>query len=203
MKIEIDWTDMVRISHSRMKTWRRCQMQHHYRYYQKLRKRTNALALFVGSGVHAMLEAQINTGSWSGEMATFRKEFNKMFYEEQAELGDVPTEIEGIVKGYFKKYEDDGLLYIPRHRGKRCEIPIEVDLDNHTRMVGFIDNFPQDAEGRNWIMDHKTCKTIPDEEARFADLQLLLYVWLAPQLGYPKPDGVIWDYIRKKTPTVP
>lgn len=200
---EIDWSDMITVSHSRIKTWRRCQMQHHYRYYQWLRRKSNAIPLFVGTGVHAMLEAQVVRGDWKTEMESFRSDFNRMFQEEKAELGDIPTEVEGIVKRYFQKYSDDGLSYIPRHRGLRAEIPITVDLDNHTRFIGFVDNFPQDSEGRNWVMDHKTCKTIPNEESRFADLQLLLYVWLLPQLGYPRPDGVIWDYIRKKPPSVP
>ena len=203
MTIEIDWSDTVQVSHSRIKTWRRCQMQHHYRYYQGLRKRQNALPLFVGTGVHAMLEAQVIKGSWEEEMKSFRADFNKTFYEEREEMGDVPGEVEGIIMGYLKKYADDGLRYIPRHRGARAEIKVLVDLDNHTRFLGYIDKFPQDSDGRNWVMDHKTCKTIPGEETRFADLQLLMYVWLLPQLGYAKPDGVIWDYIRKKSPSVP
>lgn len=201
--IEIDWSGMVTLSHSKVKTWRRCQMQFNYRYIQGLRKKTNALPLFVGTGVHAMLEAQVVKGSWKDEMNAFRSDFNRLFNEEKAELGDVPAEVEGIVTGYFKKYQDDGLLYVPRHQGKRAEIPVKVDLDNHTRFIGFIDKFPQDSEGRNWVMDHKTCKVIPGEETRFADLQLLLYVWLLPQLGYEKPAGVIWDYVKKKAPTRP
>lgn len=178
-------------------------MEHHYRYYQGLRKKVTAVPLFVGTGIHAMIEAQVVRGDWKPELESFRSEFNKLFQEEKEELGDLPTTIEEIVNGYFDRYKNDGLTYPLRHRRKRAEIKVQVDLDNHTRFVGFIDKFPQDQEGRNWVMDHKSCKTIPDEETRFSDLQLLMYVWLLPQLGYPKPDGVIWDYIRKKPPTVP
>lgn len=202
-KIQIDWPEVLQVSHSRIKTWRRCQMQHHYRYYQGLRKKVSALPLFVGTGIHAMLEAQVTRGDWKTEMTSFRSDFNRMFAEERAELGDVPGMVEGVVTGYFKHYENDGLLYVPRHRGAKNEIKVVVDLDSHTRFLGYIDNFPQDSEGRNWVLDHKTCKSIPDENSRFADLQLLMYVWLLPQLGYPKPDGVIWDYIKKKAPTEP
>jgi hypothetical protein len=202
-KIEIDWPEVLQVSHSRIKSWRRCQMQHHYRYVQKLRKIKKGIALYVGTGIHAMLEAQTLRGDWKPEMTAFRKEFDKLFKEEIAELGDVPGTIEGVVHGYINKYQNDGLSYIPRHRKARAEIKMIVDLDSRTRFLGFIDKFPQDTEGRNWIMDHKSCKSIPDEPQRFADLQLLFYTWLAPQLGYPKPDGVIWDYIRKKAPAIP
>lgn len=201
--IPIIWDEVLQISHSRLKVWRRCQMQHHYRYYQGLRKRTNSTPLFVGTGVHAMLEAYQIRGEWQAEREAFKKEFNKLFKEERELLGDLPETIEGIIQGYVSKYQNDGLIYLPRHRGLVAEIPVRVDLNSNTRIIGFIDKFPQDVEGRNWVMDHKTCKTIPDEETRYADLQLLMYVWLLPQLGYPKPDGVIWDYIRKKPPTKP
>lgn len=203
MKIEIDWPDVLRVSHSRLKVWRRCEMQHHYRYYQGLRKKVNGVPLFVGSGIHSMLEAQVVKGSWTEEMDAFRKDFKRLFAEEQSELGDLPGIIEGVVQGYLTRYANDGLKYIPRHRGARAEIKVLVDLDNRTKFIGFVDKFPQDEQGRNWVMDHKSCKSIPEESSRFADLQLLMYVWLLPQLGYPRPDGVIWDYIRKKPPSIP
>lgn len=178
-------------------------MAHHYRYYQRLRKIKPPTPLFVGTGVHEIIEAQVVRGNWKAEMDRFRKDFNKLFREEREELGDLPSEIEGIMTGYFEKYQGDGLLYVPRHMNRVAEIPVKVDLDSRTRFIGYIDKFPKDSEGRSWVMDHKTCKSIPDEETRYADLQLLVYVWLLPQLGYAKPDGVIWDYIRKKAPAVP
>ena len=202
-KVRIYWEEVLQVSHSRLKVWRRCQMQHHYRYYQRLRKIRNGTPLFIGTGVHSMLEAQQIRGNWLPEYQAFEKEFKKMFKEEQEMLGDLPGMVKGIVQGYIDKYQDDGLIYVPRHRGRVAEIQVKVDLDSRTRILGFVDKFPQDEEGRNWVMDHKTCKSIPDEESRYADLQLLMYVKLLPHLGYPKPDGVIWDYIRKKPPTVP
>ena len=202
-KIEIDWPEMIQVSHSRLKVWRRCQQQHHYRYYQGLRKKVNGLPLFVGSGVHAMLEAQVVRGDWQPEMDAFRAEFKQLFKEEQEDLGDQPAMVESVVRGYLERYKEDGLIYVPRHRGAKAEIKVTVDLDNHTRFLGFVDKFPMDEDGRHWVMDHKTCKTIPDETSRFADLQLLMYVELLPRLGYPKPAGVIWDYVKKKSPSIP
>lgn len=203
MKIELFWEDQITLSHSRMKLWRRCQMAHWYRYYARLRKIKPPTALFVGTGIHSILEAHALRGHWQEEWEAFKTDFNKLFIEERQELGDLPAMVKTIMEGYFIRYENDGLTYPKRHRGKNTEIPVTVDLSNHVRFVGFIDRFPVDRDGRNWVMDHKSCKNVPDEDSRFADLQLLLYVWLLPQLGYPQPDGVIWDYIRKKPPTIP
>ena len=203
MKIEINWPEVLVVSHSRLKTWRRCQMQHHYRYYQGLRRIRKGVPLVVGTAVHAMIEAHHERGDWSPELEAFRQEYDKLFREEQAELGDLPSTCGDIVAGYFEAYKDDGLLYPKRRRNRSTEIEVRVDLDATTQFIGYVDAFPQDSQGRNWVMDHKTCKNIPDEETRFADLQLVTYHWLLPQLGYPVPDGVIWDYIRTKPPTKP
>lgn len=203
MKLELQFEPFQKYSFSRIKLWRKCQQAHHYKYYQGLEKIKKGLPLIIGSAIHAAIEEHTEGRDYKVPMAQFKKDFNKLFYEEQAELGDLPTELDGIMENYFRYYADDGLTYPVRRRGIRSELPVIVDLDNYTRFVGYVDAFPQDAEGRNWVMDTKTCKTIPDESARFADYQLVTYCWLLPLLGYPKPDGVIWNYVKKKSPTVP
>lgn len=203
MKIEIYWPEILRVSHSRLKCWRRCQMQHHYKYYQRISRVRRTVPLMVGSAVHSFIEAFHQSGDWGKELNEFKGNFKKLFKEEQVELGDLPTRVDQIVEGYFNWWSDDGLIYNKRRRGKATEIELRVDLDSRTQFLGYIDAYPQDNDGRNWLMDHKTCKNIPDEDTRFSDLQMLYYVWLLPQLGYPKPDGIIWDYIRTKPPTKP
>jgi len=201
--IKLEFEPVQKYSFSRIKLWRRCQMAHHYKYYQGLDKKKKGLPLLIGSAIHSVIEEYTENRDPQIPLNQFREEFNSLFTEEKAELGDLPTELEGIMSSYFKYYENDGLTYPLRRRGVRSEIPIFVDLDNYSRFVGYVDAFPQDQEGRNWIMDTKSCKSIPDESSRFADYQLLTYCWLVPQLGYPTPDGVIWNYIKKKSPTVP
>lgn len=203
MNIEIDFPEVLVVSHSRIKAWRRCQMQHHYRYYQGLKRVKKGTALFTGSAVHSMIEEFHEVGNWQASLKTIQTSFKQLFREEQAELGDLPGNLNKIVSSYFDRYSDDGLVYPKRRRGKATEIKVLVDLDSKTQFLGYIDAFPKDSRGRNWVMDHKTCKSIPEEETRFADLQLLTYVWLLPQLGYPMPDGLIWDYIRTKAPVEP
>ena len=201
--LKLEFEPFQQISFSKAKLWKRCKMAFNYKYFQRLVKRKKALPLLIGTAVHSVLEEYSEGRDPQVPMDQFRKEFNKLFNEEKAMLGDLPAELQGIMENYFIKYQNDGLVYPIRRHGISSELPVKVDLDNNTQYIGYVDKFPQDAEGRNWVMDHKTCKSVPDEASRFADTQLVLYVELLPMLGYPKPDGVIWDYIRKKAPTVP
>lgn len=201
--LRLSFDPLQKYSFSRIKLWRKCQMAHHYKYYQLLEKVKKGLPLVIGSAIHRVIEEYTEGRDPNVPMAEFKKEFSKLFKEEQAELGDLPSDLEVIMDTYFKTYENDGLTDPIRHRGLKTEIPVKVYLDNNTLFVGYVDRFPRDAQGRNWVMDHKSCKSIPDEASRFADYQLLIYCWLLPQLGYSTPDGVIWDYIRKKGPTKP
>lgn len=178
-------------------------MQHHYKYYQGLKKKAIERPLRLGSAVHEMIEAQIQRGTWEPELQAFTMEYNKLFQEEQLMLGNLPAEVEAIVTRYFDYYREDGLTYPVRRRGRATELQVHVPITGYITLIGYVDAYPQDAQGRNWLMDHKTCKSIPTEENRFSDLQLLIYDWALPQLGYPKPDGVIWDYLRTKAPSIP
>lgn len=70
-------------------------------------------------------------------------------------------------------------------------------------LVGKIDAVAQDRNGRVWLVEHKSFKKLPDEDFRWTNQQATIYTWVMPQIGFPKPDGVLWDYIRTKTPTKP
>lgn len=201
--MKIDFPEITRVSHSRIKTWRRCQMQHHYKYYQGLQSRSKARPLEMGSLLHNMIEAHHETGSYLTVWKKYKAEYDKLFQEEQLDLGDIPAEALSIVRRYFSHYKNDKLSYPARRRGKNTELRVQVPIGNNIEFLGLIDAMPEDDQGRVWYMDHKSHKHIPNEEVRFSDLQLLIYTWLAPQLGYPTADGIIWDYLRTKAPIVP
>ena len=52
------------------------------------------------------------------------------------------------------------------------------------------------------VLTHNTHKILPDEDARFSDIQTVLYYWALREKG-EKVDGILWDYIRTKPPAVP
>lgn len=201
--VTVTFPEYIRVSHSRIRSWRRCQMQHYYRYNLRLQRKTKSRPLMVGSAVHELLEAWHERGNFDQELEAFTAEYNKLFNEEKAELGDLPTLVREIVEGYQEFYREDHLVFPKRRRGRSTELYVETEILPGIVFVGYIDAFPTDENGRNWVLDRKTARNIPDEDTRFSDLQLLTYCWLLPQAGYPKPDGVIWDYLRTKPPSKP
>lgn len=52
------------------------------------------------------------------------------------------------------------------------------------------------------VLTHNTHKVLPDEDARFSDIQTVLYYWALRETG-EQVDGVMWDYLRTKPPAVP
>jgi hypothetical protein len=193
---------VIKISNSRMKLWRRCHYAHHLRYNEKLEKKAPAVPLIRGKVLHELIESRINKQTPKPILKKFDKEFGKLFNEEKAEIGDLPSEVRQLFEGYIRQWEDEDLTYL-KMGGKRAEFEFEVPLIDGVHLYGLIDTVARDGRDRIWLMEHKTHKTLPNESARFTDLQTILYCWVLPQIGFPKPTGVLWDYIRTKLPTVP
>lgn len=192
----------IKVSNSRAKLWRKCHRAHHYRYVEKLERKKVALPLVRGKALHEMIENRINGKDWMPVLEKYKKEYQKLFREEREEYGDLPGELYRLMRGYEKTYQSEKLKYL-RVGKKRAEFEFEVPLIDGVIFVGLIDTVAEDKNGRIWLMEHKTHKTFPTETQRFNDLQTTLYTWVMPQIGFPKPDGVLWDYIRTKAPTIP
>ena len=199
------------IHQSTIKAWRRCHRLYHYRYVEKIQQRVKRIQLMRGTIIGQCLDLvalereKINTpGSWRGILSRYGKQYAKLFDEEKEYYGDLLGDIENIVSRYIKLYEKDGLKYWTSSKVTTpYELPIEIDLSPGVVFRGHIDKMPRDKQSRYWVMDHKSHKKIPEAEKRFNDLQLVFYFWAAPLAGYPKPSGVLWDYLRTKIPTKP
>jgi|SRR5579863_204959 len=204
------------VSQSTIKTWRRCHAMYDYRHVQLLERKKPVIQLIrgtmIGKCADAMALRRVNPKApkWETALTPFEKQYAKMFAAEQEYYGDPITEVKRIMARYEQIYAKDGLTYLipPQKEGvlnsnTPYELPIRVDLAPGIVFTGHIDKMPRDKQGRVWDMDHKSHKNIPDHEARFGDLQQTFYQWAMPLSGYPKPAGVIWDYIRTKPPAIP
>ena len=70
-------------------------------------------------------------------------------------------------------------------------------------LVGRFDMVVEDYDGRLWLVDHKTSKDKLDPEILILDDQMTVYLWAAQQI-FGKPfEGVYYNVLRKKLPTVP
>jgi hypothetical protein len=198
-------TDNWTVSHSRLKTFRRCFKKHDFKYNQGLRKKRKAAPLWRGSLIHEMIDARVfnlinpHSKTKKDPYAVTRKaakEFRQLLREEVEEYGETFIEdIDRVFRGYERTYADEKLVYV------ESEVERRIELLNGVEFIYIIDKIAED-KNRRWLMDHKTAKSIPGEEGRFSDLQLVFYTWAEAERGEPV-DGIIWDYIRTKAPSIP
>ena len=199
----------MKVSYSRLKSWRRCHRQHFYKYTRNLDRKKKPLALARGSVIHDVFDKIINGKAWKPRLEEFRKEFGKLFAEEREQFGDVPHQIERTILNYREHYAHDGLTYLPG-KGKdgkqaKSELAIEVpEFVAGVTLVGYLDAAVQDQNGKQWVFERKTHgKRIPTEEQRVSDYQTVLYNWAVKHLGMFNPVGVIWDHVRLASDTQP
>lgn len=190
---------MTSVSHSRIKTARRCWKKHDYRYNQRIQRKAKAATLLRGSILHEMIDAMVEKKDPFKVTKKYAEKYRQMFREEREEFGDNFIEdIDRIFQAYQRTYKSDPLKY------EQSEEESRVQLTKGIEFIYIIDKIAVDPEGRRWLMDHKSHKSIPNADARFSDIQLVLYVWAWNKEHPDRPiDGIIWDYIRTKAPTVP
>ena len=170
-------------------------MSYNYKYEQGLVRRVAPVALLRGVTLHEMLDAKVMGTDPMIPLKDYQKVYDEL-WDEEKEKYPPPEDLKSMYERYQARYADDGLNY-----HGRSEIEVKAEY-NGLQFLGIIDKMPTDADGRSWICDHKTHKVIPDEDKRFADLQTVLYWWAENQNGNHH-DGILWDYIRTKAPTVP
>lgn len=196
-------------SQSMAKNWRRCKALYGYRYVQLIRRKRPIVQLIRGTMIGKCLDAIAlsrlvkKAVNFSKVLESYAKEYAKLFKQEKEYYGDPVGEVIRIADRYHRIYAADGLTYVKGSHGDPFEFPVHVDIAPGIVYVGHIDKMPTDKQGRVWDMDHKSHKNIPGSEDRFRDLQQTIYQWAMPLSGYPKPAGVLWDYIRTKPPAVP
>lgn len=184
------------ITHSMLKTFRRCPKQAEFKYVHRLKPKRLGSPLKRGTWVHSLLEVDGEGGDWKEQHAKFSKEFDSMFDDEKEFYGDMPNEINQIFQSYKWHYKDDPWEYVAN------EITLEARLPDGSLYRGKVDAIIRDQYGKLWLVDHKTHKTLPKLGYRLLDAQSALYIWAARENGY-EVEGFIWNYIRWKAPSTP
>lgn len=183
------------LTNSMMGAFRRCIKQSEFKYVHRLKPKMLSGPLKRGKWVHSLLEEDAKGGNWKKLHKKFVREFNRMFDEEKDFYGDMPTEINRIMKSYFWHYKHDPWEY------KEVELELTARLPNGVLIRIKFDGLVQTKYGL-YLVDHKSHKTLPKLTYQSLDTQSPLYMWVARQNGIPV-DGFIWNYIRWKAPTVP
>ena len=167
----------LRISFSKIRTWRRCHKAHWYKYVLGIQRRRKAAGMYKGSIVHEMVEAFLTGGKWEMVLAEYVKQYDKMFAEEKEIYGDIPNDMKRIMEGYIRHWKDDKLKYLT------VEEKFEFPLEGGISFVFQIDAIVEDRKKRQWLFERKTPKKFPDEHIRLSDIQTLLYTWGLNKIG--------------------
>lgn len=192
---------MFEVSQSRIRAWRQCRRRYNYDFVQKIQPKRPRIQLIRGTIIGECLDevATSKKPDIESVLKPYQVKYKSLFLEEREMYGDLLGDVRSVVERYRRIYRNDGL----RYSKYGAEVELKFELTKGIVFSAHMDKYPQDAEGRWWVMDHKTHRKIPTEEDRFVDIQLVTYTWAAPRAGLPVPIGVIWDYIRTKMPTVP
>ena len=191
---------MFSVSQSKIKSWRTCHRKYYYAHVLELMLKKKPRPLMRGSIIHDMIEDKVEKRDPWKRYTKWLKGKKKMFREEE-EYENLPEEITLLMEGYFRHYKKDPYRPV-KNDGRFCEYPFEVPLTRDINLKGRIDGYAR-KDGLNWLIERKSHKTIPVSEFKFTDIQSGLYTWVAPQIGFKEPDGVLWDYVRAKKPTTP
>lgn len=195
-------SELFQVSQSKVKKWRQCRYAYDCRYVQKLKKKKKSRPLQVGTMVHEMLEANAEGDCPFELLDKWEKDHGKMFRAEREMYGDIITDIRTIMTAYFDFYAKDKVRDI-RYKKQYAEHWLEVPIDEEILFVMKVDGFARTPNKLRWILEHKTFKRKPNDDDRWRNLQSAVYI-KACQLLKMKPfDGMLWNYIHNKPPTIP
>lgn len=188
---------MLEVSWSKVRTWRRCHRQYFYKYIERLQRKAPKVTLLKGSILHEMLDARATGVNPQNILDRYAREYRNLFLEQREEYGDLINDLRRIYEAYERNYEDDKL------KPEASEVFIATNITKKIRFIGYLDKLVNDGQ-RRWVLDHKTGRHIPNDDARFSDLQLLFYTWAWNRENPSRQvSGVIWDYLKTKPPTIP
>ena len=86
--------------------------------------------------------------------------------------------------------------------GVRAEHFLSFMISDDILINYVVDKVAKTRDKLRWLVDTKTHKSIPVGETPYVDLQTMIYTKGLETIG-EKVDGVMWDYIRAKSPVVP
>lgn len=192
------------VRQSSIKSFRDCRRAYFYKQVERIEPKKPRKPLIRGTIIHAMIENFINGEDPWAAYRHYEKLHGKLFREERESYGTLLEDIQLLMDQYFKWFKSDPLTYLKHPQtGKRAEHKFRVQIAPGITQTGTIDSVAKSKDGRVWLVEHKSVSQLPTDLFRYSDIQSVTYTEVLEKLGFPKPDGVCWNYIRAKPPTVP
>lgn len=202
--------EILSVSHSQVKTYRRCPKQWSYKYIDRLVRKEKSRAPYLGNWLHRCLETFYESGDWKIGHKEYLEQWNSLFDEEREALseknGPLPVLVRRIMRSYLWYWKHDGWKVLGVEY--EFEVPVGSFVVNGVKVIvhanGKVDLVVEDEETElRWVVDHKSTGQIPDQGAFHAsDPQLLIYPeGVKPEFG--EVAGVVYNYIRSRPASIP
>lgn len=191
------------VNQSKVKAWRACRQRYWYKYVEEIVPQKVKRPFTFGRIAHSMNEAHFSGEDPWAVLAEIEKRNRKLFREEVEMYGDLIADMTTIMKEYFRFWRDDDLEPIIID-GQACEHYFEIELEDGILFKGQIDLLARTPNKKKWLTEHKTFSNLPGEDERWRNIQPAVYIRAVEMMGWVKKlDGILWNYIRSKPPTIP
>ena len=201
---KIDPDGRIVINQSRVKAWRECHQRHYYRYVLKQVRKKMKRPLVFGKAVHEIIEAHANGMDPMVKIEEIASKNRKMFAREIEVFGDIVGDLRYIMTEYFDYWHShENKLKYTAINGKNSELTFEIEIESGLLWKGTIDAAGKYRVKLNALVEHKTMKKEWSEDERWRNMQSATYRRAMKMMGWPVPDGILWDYILSKPPTRP
>lgn len=180
----------ITVSFSELDCFKQCPHKHRLAYKDRWVSDQKAPALARGTLWHLVLEHHYRTiqaaqraGCGVPTVDELATKVLPLLYLPDGSQDEEQTLIEWMYLGYLEQYGLDPYwdvvavehapeVYLPTERGGRSRFKLKLKIDLIVR-----------AEGRVWVVDHKSCKDLPRQKELDLDDQFGLYTWAMRQLG--------------------
>lgn len=190
----------LRVSNSRLGTWRRCQKKYEYKYIMGLEPRAKVRQLEMGSWMHELLETHYNGDDWKAKHKENTNAFFLFPEEVREELGDLPTDCNRLMRSYLRYWKEDDKKYVVVD----TELDEIVTLKSGLEFRMIIDLIVENKRtGKLEAWDHKNRKNFASGDSMILDPQLTNYFAGLEIMGYTPLGCVMYNEIKTKAPTVP
>jgi len=192
-------------SHSKLSTFEQCPLKYKLRYIDKIKPLIEkTIEAHLGKCVHDTFEWLYNTIKENKKIPTIDEviTFYSVRWQDEFSEETLIVKKEMTEKDYFNMGVGFLTNYFQRHYPFRdntieCEKRIVIELDENTKIQGFIDRLVHNIEtGEYEIHDYKTANHLPTQETIDNDRQLALYsIAIKEIFGKDKEVCLIWHYL--------
>lgn len=168
-----------------------------------LRKKKVKRPFMFGRIMHEMAEAYLK-GSDPFKILDLIELDNKKLFKREIEMyGNIIEDMRDIMTEYFLYWTEQGdYKPIKGPDGQLAEHEFRIELEKGLWFTGKIDAIVKSRKLK-WLNEHKTFNRQPSEDDRWRSVQAAVYFKALYEVGFGEIDGILWDYVWSKPPSVP